>query len=378
MESNQKIRVCHLASGDLWAGAEVQIHTLLSTISSNPRIELSVILLNEGRLADQLSARGIGVYVIAESTNGFLTILSQLRLRLENIQPDILHTHRYKENILGGLAKKSGHVRQLVQTVHGLQESFGGFKRIKIDIYTALNRFYTKKYFDSIVAVSLDIARHIEQHCRSKTIVIHNSVDLNKLKVSEKAEQLRKELGLKEKMPVIGSVGRMVGIKGYDLFLKMAKLILKERADVQFLLVGDGPLKSDLESMASELGIADYVMFSGFRDDIIDVFSHMDIFVMSSQHEGIPTVLLEAMAMGKPAVCTAVGGISEIIDNENCGILVKARSAQMLADACLDLLSDSDRMKRMAISARQRIEGEFSSTIQAERTVELYQMLTGH
>ena len=272
MGTDKTINLCHLISGDLWAGAEVQMYTLVMSLKTLPDINISAIVLNEGKLAAKLRDAEIEVAVIEESKNSFFQILNQIKKVLRNKNIDILHTHRYKENILGALLKKSGIVQHLIQTVHGINEPLKVIKKLKAKSYSYLNLYYTRKYFDKVLTVSFDIQNKMSGRINpDRLVTIHNAIDPASLTIKRTADKIRKELRVKENQPIIGTAGRMVPIKGYNVFLDMAKIILEKKPDARFLLVGDGLLKQELEDMAKKLGIEKEVIFPGFRDDIIDV-----------------------------------------------------------------------------------------------------------
>ncbi|MGB5107933.1 MAG: glycosyltransferase, partial [Candidatus Zixiibacteriota bacterium] len=161
MESNRKITVCHIISGDLWAGAEAQAFTMMSALHEVPDVELSAIVLNHGKLARRLKECSIPVTVIDESKYSFLQIVKIATELLSSRGARIVHSHRYKENIIAALIKKREEVEFLVQTVHGVQERFNGIKSLKVAVYGRLNQYFTRKYFDKILPVSKDISNRL-------------------------------------------------------------------------------------------------------------------------------------------------------------------------------------------------------------------------
>jgi len=133
MKNQQRtLKVMHLISGDLWAGAEVQAYTLLSRLRQMPNVEIIAVLLNHGQLQNRLVDSGVSTVVIDEQAHGFVSIVRQLRKLLVSVRPDILHTHRYKENVLGGLATGCGSLCKLVRTVHGTADAFSGYRHLKM------------------------------------------------------------------------------------------------------------------------------------------------------------------------------------------------------------------------------------------------------
>jgi glycosyltransferase involved in cell wall biosynthesis len=374
--SGKPIRVCHLASGDLWAGAEVQVATVLSSLVKQSDLEISAVVLNEGRLARELRKCGVDITVIDENNTGSLGILKKLRCLFKDKKVDILHTHRYKENILGGLAAELSGIRHIVRTVHGLSEPFTGLKRINIAVYDWLNDFLARHQTDKIVAVSFEMADVLsKKYGRERVVCIHNAINLGRIKLNSDPQKLREELQISKADRIMGTVCRLTPIKGIEFFLKAASIIADKRSDVKFLIVGDGPLQDSLKRLSKELGVEKLVRFLGQREDVYDLINIMDVFVLSSLHEGLPTALLEALAMGKPVVATRVGGIPEVIKQDGLGILIEPKKPEQIAEACLTLLNNPVDDYELKLSRRHYAAREFSSESAGQKVVELYKEL---
>lgn len=378
MGTDQTIRIGHLASGDLWAGAEVQVYNMLSALKSDPSVRLTAVLLNDGTLAEKLRQLDIVVTILDENEYSFSGLARQLAEVLEKEKVDILHTHRYKENVLGAMMKKRGVAPRLVQTIHGLPEPFSGLKRLKAEFYGYLNRRQTRRYYDRVQAVSRQIEETVTRYYdRRRIIVIPNSIRPADIKTTVSPGEMRERLGLKEGESVLGTVGRLVPIKGIDLFLEAARKILEKNHRVKFIIVGDGPLGGDLRRLAQKLDIADSIIWAGFCERPLDIMQLFDLFVLTSYNEGIPTVLLEAMALGIPAAATAVGGIPEVIEPGITGQLVPAGDALAMAETCLFLLESGERLSALGKAARKRVEENFTNEIQGKSVLRMYQQLMG-
>jgi glycosyltransferase involved in cell wall biosynthesis len=373
MGTNQEIKVCHLISGDLWAGAEVQAFLTIKALANMPQLEIMAIVLNEGKLASQLRQAGVETYVIEESKSAFTTILRHIIILLKDKGFDIVHSHRYKENILAALVKKKCGVKRLVQTVHGLQEDLKGFRSIKSHLYMRLDRYFARRFFDKIIVVSSDIRSRLRRFYNPDRIeIIYNAVDISQLRPTKDKTALRNEFDIKTNEFVIGTAGRMVPVKGYDVLLKAVGILSRSKTNVRFILAGEGPLKEKLERQVADYGVKDRVTFVGFRDDMPDFLNCLDLFIMSSHHEGIPMVLLEAMALRKPIVATAVGGITEVVESDMSALLVDPGNPRSLADACGRLIDDPDLARRLAHEAEKRIQKSFSLDIHKEKLFRLY------
>jgi glycosyltransferase involved in cell wall biosynthesis len=377
--ANGTIKVRHIASGSGWAGAEVQISALLCALKNEPTLDLSAVLMKEGKLSKQLREAGVAVVVMDETALSSWGIFRRLMKHLREIKPDIVHTHGYKANVLGAAAAKFCRVRNVCRTVHGMPEPFQGFNRIKMSVYDLLDRFAARYLTDATVTVSLDIKQKLarkspDAHHDSRIVCIRNSVDIDAITVTTSSEKKKQDLQIPPGHRVIMTAGRLVPVKGVDYFLKAARLIVEVRRDVTFLIVGDGPLRRILEKLSRDLKLEDHVRFLGWREDMYDLLNMADILVLASLHEGIPTILLEALAMGKSVVATRVGGIPEVIIDPALGTVIEPQSADAIATNCLQLLhsdSHSEAEKR-----KQYIASNFSANVSAQKVLKLYEYLS--
>lgn len=365
------IQVCHLASGDLWAGAEVQIATLLRALKADQRFDLSAIVLNKGRLAEELTAAGISVTVYDESV-GVWTTLRSLVSHLRRCRPDIVHSHRYKEHILGAFAAKLSHNSVVVQTYHGLEEHLHGWAAMKMRAYTTLNTIVGKVAAQGFVGVSEEIATILRwRYTAGKVRCIRNGIALKRVKVTGNGVCLRNQLGISSSEFVIGSVGRLTPVKGIEYLIRAVSKN-KRSQERKLIVVGDGPLRSALEELAREVGVAGSVLFLGARNDVYDLMATFDVLALPSLHEGVPMVLLEAMAMAVPIIASRVGGIPEILDDGQGALLVQARDVDALADAIETMANDELLRNRLRKAARARVESQFAIEQTAALTGDFY------
>jgi len=371
------LRVCHVVSADLWAGAEVQVATLASYLSGRPDVELTAALLNEGPLARELRRLGIPVTVIDEHRNNSFKILISLVRWLRRHPAEIVHTHRYKETVLGAVAARLAGVPGLVRTVHGQGEPLRGWRRAKFRLYETLDTLTLRCFADRIVAVSRTMAAGLEESgYRGGTVVaVHNGVDLRKLRPSRTRDQVRRELGIDPDALLIGTVGRLSPVKGHDRLLRAARLIL-DVEDARFLIVGDGPLRNELAISARRLGIDHACVFVGERSDVYDLVAAMDIFVLPSLDEGIPMALLEAMGLGVPVVASAVGGVPEVVTHRATGLLVEAGDERALAQACGELAHDPAWARTLGRRGRRVVEENFTHEKNGLALVDAYRAIT--
>ena len=376
MGTDKKIKVCHLISGDLWAGAEAQISILLSQLAKEKHLENFALIYNQGRLAEELKRLNISLHILEEKENNPVKLFIKTYRWLKHQDIDLVHSHRYKENIIGSLAARTGGIQHIVRTYHGMPEPFGGFKNVKYKSYIFLDYLASRLLVKQIITASFDIKKRLSPKLGEKKITsIPNSVNLDSLKIKKSPRRVREILGIDDNCRIIGSAGRLVPVKGYQVFLKAAQLIKQKESRVKFLIVGDGPEKSNLEKLADELKISEDFLFPGYREDVQDIINAMDVFVLSSFHEGIPIALLEAMALEKPIVATKVGGIPEVVTDQISGILVEPDDPEKLAQKSLYLLQEREIRKKMGSEAKRRIEESFTAERMAQKVLEIYQSM---
>jgi glycosyltransferase involved in cell wall biosynthesis len=197
-------------------------------------------------------------------------------------------------------------------------------------------------------------------------------VDVRQVRATRSREDVRRELGIDSDVLLIGTAGRLSPVKGQAGLLRAGARILATGKPAKFLIIGDGPLGSQLLSMAEQLHIDRACYFLGPRADVFDLMSAMDIFVLPSLNEGIPMALLEAMTLGTPVVAAAVGGIPEVIQHRVNGLLVSSGDDQGLADACLELAAKPQWAHTLAAQAGRTIAESFSHERNGEALLYAY------
>ena len=368
------MRICHIMSADLWAGAEVQVAASAAYLVRRPGVSLNAVLLNNGRLAAELCRLGVDVTIVDERRHTAPRILSTLTKILKEKRPDLVHTHRYKDSVLGAVAAKLAGVPYVVRTVHGLAEPMTGWSRMKFRAYEAVDRATLQCLADLVIGVSKGIENTLAQSGYRPTMLthIHNGIDLGRMTPIQAAADVRRELGLDDSTMLIGAVGRLAPVKGHASFLEAARLIALEEPRARFAIVGNGPLQRELRTQAAQLGLSDSCLFLGDRADVYDLVSAMDVFVLPSLNEGIPMALLEAMALNRPVVATDVGGVPEVLEHRVTGLLVSPGDPRGLADACLNLSANPAWAGRLGQQARHAVESRFTLERSGRELVEAY------
>ena len=349
---------------------------LLSSLQRMAEFDTSVILLNDGGPASELRRRGINTTVIPESRHTAASIVRQLVGHFARHQVDILHTHNFKDNILGILSTLPRRGCRRVRTVHGRGEPFTGLAAAKMRFYRGVDHLFTRWLVDRIVAVSVDLEGDLARSFGAQRVTcIHNGIDLDQVEVTKLPTELRQALNLGARDFVIGTMGRLVPVKGLETFLKAARIIRGRNKNAKFVIAGDGPLKGALQALACRYGLEQDVLFLGHRDDSYDVLAMMDVLVLPSLSEGIPMVLLEALALARPVVASRVGGIPEVVEDRVTGWLVAAGREAELAEACMALMDDYELAEKLGLAGQQRVRERFSVRYMAEEVADVYRSL---
>lgn len=377
---HHSLRVCHFASGDLWAGAEVQVAMLLGALTQIPDLELSALLLNRGRLFDELTLRGIPVTVCDESRHGVGRLLGAVTSYLREFRPNIVHSHRYKEHILGAFAGKLSHTPIVVRTYHGLEESLSGWAGFKMKLYNGIDTVVGKMTADGVIGVSSEITGILERRFPASDVrCIRNGIELTRVAPTVDRRVMRAQLGLSHDSFVVGTVGRLMPIKGLEYLIEAFQLFQHAYGPhkSELVIVGDGPLKASLMQCAEVHGVAQDVHLLGARTDVYNVMSVFDVFALPSLHEGVPMVLLEAMAMEIPIVASRVGGIPEILEDDKEALHVSPKDPAALARKIALCATTPDLRARLGRAARARVACQFTIKASAASMHGMYRSLIG-
>ena len=350
-----------------------------------PRVELSIVTFHRAPETDGdfeaeapnafvAAAReaGIEVDVLRERFRFDTSVLAQLREVVARREPDIIETHMVKSHFL---VKALGLGRRLpwVAYHHGYTTT-----DLKMRVYNQINR-WTLPSAARVVTVCEPFARQLARSgvARERISVCHNSVAPAAPVGAEEVEALRRKLGLVEGERVILSVGRLSLEKGHtDLVEALGELRRMSPAlNFKLVIAGEGPERERAERAAVAAGVADRIIFAGHTNDVRPFYALADVLTLPSHSEGSPLVLLEAMAADLPVVATRVGGVPEIVIDEESALLVAPRDARALASALERALTDEGLARTLAANASARVAEHFSPESQARSLVEIYSRL---
>ncbi len=348
-----------------------RFESLLVTGSPNP---------GEGSMLDYAQENGVKPLAIPEMVGEAslrprdIKALWHLYRILRAKRPQIVHTHTTKAGFLGRLAARLAGVPVIVHTYHG-HVLHGYYSPPKNWLLLRMEQRLARMT-DRLVAVSPLVKEDLLAYRVAppeKISVIPLGFDL---KPFFQCRSLRgefvKELGLTPEIRLVGILGRIFPIKNHRLFLESAAQVAKQEPNVQFVIVGDGILRSEMEKYARDLGIHQRVVFTGWRRDLPRIYADLDVLVVSSNNEGTPVSAIEAMASGCPVVATRVGGLPDVVQNGETGYLVPAKQPQALAAAILELVRHSETAEQMGRSAQLSVRERFSIHRLVSDTESLY------
>lgn len=366
------INVLHLRDTDKICGPG---KTIFETISAIDKKEFNLIiglfLLNKEKkniYLDEAIKRGIPIVPIRASHQYDPLIFLKISKFIKDNNIHIIHSHEYKSDIIGFFLAKL-HRIPIVTTLHGwISNSF------KSKCYISMQKFLLR-YFNVVIAVSSKIRDDLIKVGvpEEKIRLIYNAIVVEKYQPSNNYNNLlRNKIKLPQGAVLIGNIGRLSPEKGQKDLLMAAKKIIETNQNVYFFIIGDGPDRSSLEKLSSELNISDKVFFMGHLKDMREVYQDLDIVALTSHTEGFPNVILESLCMEKPVIATAVGGVPEIIENNITGLLVPPQSPEAIAEGIEYLLKNPEEAKVLAINGKKMVLQKFHFSSRVEKIQELY------
>lgn len=290
-------------------------------------------------------------------------------------QFDVVHTHLLRADLYAGLAGKLAGHPAVVSTAYAIGEYRRDKKRLLDGMLDQLIRLMPDHVLAVSKAVRDDCIRRLR--CPKDSVsVIHTGIEpADYVPTEELRRQTRQQWGLQPSTPLIVTVARLSYEKGISVLIEAMGRLVQRHPEVVAAVVGDGPLKAELSEQVRQAGLDGRVRLVGFRSDIAAVLAGADIFCLPSYMEGLPNVLLEASSAGLPVVATHVGGVGEVIQDGQTGLLVPSKRPDLLAEGLDRLLSDRPMAQRLAQAGRRRIEQHFSAEVVARKYQGLYETL---
>jgi len=369
----KKIKIAYFVISEVRAGVEEHILDLMLRLDKR-RFEISLICPPKlvAAFQDELKTLSFNVHEIKVRGYRDLKSLFKLFYIFRQEKFDIVHSHMFRSSFICTPVAKLAGIPIIIETDHGREAWRKGIIKGSYFIDRFIAGLTTK-----IISVSEACEKYLlgeKRIPKEKVIVIQNGRDLSIYNpvIPVNLVSLRQELGVEDGCTVFGVVGRLEDQKGHIYLLEAIPKVMKTSKNFKILIIGDGSLREKLESRAKELGIKDQLIFTGFRSDIPKLLRVVDVFILPSLFEGLPLVAIEASAMGKPVIATAVDGTPEVIIDGKTGILVPPGDPESLSKAMLYLLYNPSQCALLGQNGRDYVNQYFSIERQIQETEEVY------
>lgn len=280
------------------------------------------------------------------------------------------HGHDYKSNLLG-LVVNRYHPMRLITTVHGWAE-----KSFKSSIYFRIDRWCLPRY-EKVICVSPDLHEAAIKAGvpEDRAILIENGIDLPHYARTQTIAQAKRHYGVPEDRLLIAAVGRLAPEKNFTMFIRAAAQLLNEGHDLSVAIAGDGHSQADLQAEIDRTGHADRIRLLGFVADPRPLYEAADIYALSSDREGLPNVLLEAMSYGVPVLSTAVAGVPRLIQNDQNGLLVPMKDQAAFTGALRQLVAGPELRKRLGQAGYETIESRYTFQARMDKIAQVYESM---
>ncbi|MEW6089021.1 MAG: glycosyltransferase family 4 protein [bacterium] len=363
-------------------GAQVIVLDLCRKLIAE-NMEVILITNDEGILVpDAKAIKNLKIYFVPELDRKInikkdIKCLITLSKILKKEKPYIVHTHSSKAGILGRLAARINKVPIVVHTIHGF--AFNESQNAFYNKFIVFLERLSARWADILIAVSYDVmlkGQHKNIGREDQYRVICNGVDISLLRnIKIDKNNKIKELNLDASFPIIGMIACLKPQKSPQDFVKVAETVLQKNKNAQFILIGDGILRNEVEMLINNYELEDNVHLLGWRRDIPDLLSIMDIFVLTSLWEGLPLTVLEAMTCKKPVVVTNIDGNKDIVIDGQNGFLCEPGNIKQMAEKIIYLIENPYYAETMGLSAYRFVQN-FDKEKMLDGNIEIYKKLS--
>jgi glycosyltransferase involved in cell wall biosynthesis len=367
---DKRLRVLMLVDSLLPGGAERFATTLAVRLDRSrfePLVCVSRTMTQPSPLVDDLRSAGVPILTLTRTSWRSLLAWRPLLALLRREQVDILHSHMFGSNVWGAPIATLGRVPVFVAHEQGF--TFDGAR-----LRPFLDRQLIARAADAVIVVSQEDER---------TMIEVGGIPPEKLRLvrngiaapTPSGNDVRSELGIPPDAPVVGAIAVLRPEKALDVLVSAASLLAAELPGLRVLIAGGGPDEGRLRALVRELGLEETVLLLGLRRDVADVLAAVDVVALTSDREGTPLALMEAMAAAKPIVATNVGGIPDLVEDGVHGLLVPPRDPSALADALGRLLGDALLRDALGRNGQERQRQEFDVGVAVKRVEAIYEEL---
>lgn len=371
----RKIKIIHILSNPNIGGIERMLSDLLPRVNREP-FEMAIINLRSESEAYALWDRvNIKYHRIKTPCRLLLDSIPSLTILLRREMPDIVEIYGLRANIIGRVAARLAGV-PIVLT--GVLSTDDWRRRWHVLLDRATRWAVTAWIPNSQACMQSIIVR--EGHPKNKMKVIYDGIDVEYWKKDVNTtdrSRLRSEWGCQKDDIVFATVANLRPDKGIQYLIEAIPIVLEQERRLHFIIVGRDLMRGVVQQRCKDLGIENIVTFTGFREDIREIYQACDVTVLPSLREGLPICLIEAMAMELPVVATSVSGIPELVVDGETGIIVPPKDVKALSNAMLKIVRDAKKMRNMGLAGRNRVFQMFTIERMLQELMGYYQQLFG-
>jgi glycosyltransferase involved in cell wall biosynthesis len=360
----KKIKLAQVICGTDVAGAKG--YTIdLAKLANPDKFEVWHIHPLEGMTTREAREAGIEPFVTRQNPFQIAKLIRRLDL-------DLIHTHGVRANFTGRIAARMAGIPSIC-TMHSDSRLDYDSRLKERMVWLADNLL--NRWADAFIGVSDDMSEKLATRGipRNKIHTVRNGINLSAVKPSLSPATIKRNLGISDDIRLIGTVGRLVEVKGHDDLISALPRILREVPNAGVVIVGDGRCMEPLRRQAEELRISDRVFLLGRITPPFDIMSACEVGVFPSLAEAIGLAMLEFMALKIPIVATDVCGIPEVINSEDVGILTPPKDPSNLADSIIRVLKDKQLSRRLSENGRKRVEEEFTTEHMVRQTEKIWE-----
>ncbi len=374
--TEQKARVLHIHVLPVITGSG--INTFLTMDGLKEKYQMEMACAPGGPLNELVVEHGMTVHPIKNFVSEMaffkdLHALWQVYRLLRKRRFDLVHTHNSKGGFIGRFAAFLASGPPVIHGVHGFafHQNEPWLRRTLFFTLEKIAKYWSAK----VICISqplVDLWVQCKLAAPEKISKIYSGIEVNKFKKKVNRSKIRKELGLDSKDIAIGQVSKLWEGKGHEDIINAAPALVEKVPQAKIIFIGEGPLLEKLQKMTTEKNVQDNFIFLGYRSNIPELTQALDIAVLASHFEGMGRVILEAMAVGLPIVASRVGGIVDLVIDNETGLLVDPHTPSQLTLALTKLAQDPDLRKKMGALGQQRVDERFTSAMMIDQIDSLY------
>lgn len=374
------IKILHVCNSMVYGGGEEHVRTIIKYLLKL-NLNICAAVPENSKLYSVLKKEGIEVYPYFIRGKFDLSSVKSLKKIIMDNSIDIIHTHNRQEDLMGGIASFLT-ATPAVSTIHDRINMDQDGKKVR-NIQSAVYHFILRNCFDRIITVSKATYEDIKTYAgvnEDKIVHVVNGIDLQRIKPVKDTVRLRTELGISPRSKVVGFVARIrgnsFGKKGIVHLIDCAQIVLDQYPETVFVVSGeDSESAQILKKICDSKKVLPNFRFTGYREDIIDIINCFDMLVCPSLFEGLPRVVMEAMALGKPVIGSNVDGIPEVVQDTITGYLVEPKNPAMLAQKIVSLINDDTLRIEFGRKGKERVYSKFDAVVSANHTAKIYAQL---